>query len=69
MDISYDHLRLVSGSGDKSIRMFSMDFGESLKTINAAHEHGVVCCRFLKDTHMFVSSGRDYVVRVWDGDK
>jgi len=46
-----------------------MDFGESLKTLNTAHEHGVVSCKFLADTHMFVSSGRDYIVRIWDGDK
>ena len=34
-----------------------------------AHDDDVTCVRFVPDTHLFFSCGKDGVVKQWDADK
>lgn len=40
MDISYDSMLIVTGSEDKDIRIWSMEFGSCNKFIKKAHDRG-----------------------------
>jgi U3 small nucleolar RNA-associated protein 12 len=65
---SPDEQVLVSGSSDKSIKIWSVKFGNVLKTIKA-HDSGVTNLMFVPHTHLVFSSGRDGVVSLWDIDR
>ena len=66
-DISSDGALLVSGSADKNVKIWGMDFGDCHKSF-IAHTDVVTCVKFVKDTHYFFSSGKDGVVKYYDGD-
>ena len=55
MDISYDGTLIVTGSEDKDIRIWSMEFGSCNKFIKKAHDGG-----FVYETFYFV-----YVIVFW----
>ena len=67
IDVSSDNTMLVSGSADKYVRIWGMDFGDSHGTL-LAHEGSVTQVRVIRDTHYILSAGRDGFVRYWDGD-
>eukprot|EP00210_Caulerpa_lentillifera_P002927 g2794.t1 len=54
IDISADSQLLISGSADKNIKIWGMDFG------NFA---------FVHTTHYFFSVGKDRMLKYWDADK
>ncbi|EGR34807.1 WD40 repeat protein [Ichthyophthirius multifiliis] len=66
-DISSDGALLVSGSADKNVKIWGMDFGNCHKSI-FAHSDGITCVQFVKDTHYFFSCSKDRIVKYWDGD-
>lgn len=66
-DVSSDNNLLVSGSSDKYIRVWGMDFGDCHRAI-LAHNGAVTQVKFVKETHYIISAGRDAVIRYWDGD-
>ncbi|XP_055388502.1 WD repeat-containing protein 3-like [Condylostylus longicornis] len=66
--ISSDSTLLVSGSADKTIKIWGMDFGNIQKSWHA-HDEGVTQVLFLKDTHYVVSAGKDCLVKIWDSDR
>lgn len=66
-DISSDNALMVTGSSDKYLRVWGMDFGDCHKRI-FAHQGAVTQARFVKDTHYVLSAGRDGMVRYWDMD-
>jgi len=68
IDISLDSTLLISGSADKSIKIWGLDFGDCHKTL-IAHENGVMQVAFVPDTHYFFSCGKDGLIKYWDGDK
>ena len=68
IDISTDSNFIVTGSGDKDIKIWSMQFGECLKIIKVAHEEKITSLQFIPKTHMIFSCGRDGKVKQWDCD-
>lgn len=66
-DISSDDSLLVSGSIDKDIRFWDLDFGHSIKTV-FAHSQAVTAVKFIHDTHYVITGSKDGHVKFWDGD-
>ena len=67
MDISDDNTLLVTGSADKNIKLWGLDFGDCHKSI-FAHGDSVMSIRFVPKTHYFFTAGKDNLVKYWDGD-
>lgn len=68
MDISEDSTLIVTGSDDRNVKLWSMEFGSCNKSI-FAHEVSVSCVQFLPKSHLFFTAGKDKKVKQWDGDK
>ena len=66
-DISDDGILLVSGSLDKSVKIWGMDFGDCHKTL-PAHTDVVTCVKFIKNTHFFITASKDCNIKYYDGD-
>ncbi|KAG6834378.1 hypothetical protein H0H93_010039, partial [Arthromyces matolae] len=62
---SSDGSRIVSGSWDKSVRVWDAPTGQELKVLDG-HTHGVVSVAFSGDGNCIVSGSFDNSVRVWD---
>lgn len=67
LDVSSDGTLLVTGSADKYIRIWGLDFGDCHSTI-LAHEGPVTQVHFVKDTHYILTASRDGQVKYIDGD-
>jgi U3 small nucleolar RNA-associated protein 12 len=67
LDVSSDGALLVSGSADKNVKLWGMDFGDCHKSF-FAHQDSVTTVKFVNKTHYFFSASKDMVVRYWDGD-
>ena len=67
MDISYDSTLIVTGSADKNVKIWGLDFGDCHKSI-FAHDDSVTSVRFVPNTHYFFTAGKDGVVKQWDAD-
>ncbi|EMR11736.1 hypothetical protein PNEG_00170 [Pneumocystis murina B123] len=61
MDISSDNKLLVTSSADKNIKLWGLDFGDCHKTLCRLH--------LKKKGHNFFSTGKDKLIKYWDGDK
>ena len=59
---------LVSGSADKSVKVWSPKFGNILKSFKA-HEGTVTQLGLVPETHLLFSTGRDGSVALWDLDQ
>jgi U3 small nucleolar RNA-associated protein 12 len=68
VDSSDDDVLLVSGSADKTIKLWGLDFGDTHKTLHG-HGDSITDVRFVRGTHYFFSSSKDGTVRYWDGDR
>jgi len=68
LDISDDNALIITGSADKDIKIWGMDFGDCHKSI-FAHDDAVTQVNFVPQTHYFFSCGKDGLVKYWDGDK
>jgi U3 small nucleolar RNA-associated protein 12 len=68
LDISYDSQVLVSGSADKTLKLWGLDFGDCHRSM-IAHEDSVTCVRFQPQTHFFFSAGKDGTIKYWDADR
>ena len=70
MAVPTDSTMIVTASADKSVRIWGLDFGDCHKILKGAHGAAGGCTGvcFLGDSHLFMSSGRDGVVKYWDGD-
>lgn len=66
-DVSTDGHLLISGSADKNVKLWGMDFGDCHKSF-FAHNDSVTVVKFVPKTHYFLSGSKDRVVRYWDGD-
>eukprot|EP00494_Astrolonche_serrata_P025322 UN25583 len=67
MDISSDSQLLISGSADKNVKIWGLDFGDLHKSL-FAHNDRVTSVKFVPGTHYFFSSGKDGTIKYWDGD-
>lgn len=68
IDISTDNALLISGSADKNVKIWGLDFGDCHKSL-IAHDDSVMQVQFVPDTHYFFTAGKDWKVKYWDGDK
>ncbi|CAL1297727.1 unnamed protein product [Larinioides sclopetarius] len=74
LDISYDSTLIITGSNDRTIRIWSMEFGSCNRRLKIASEKGlpndkgITCLQFLPKTHLFFSGSKDHLVRQWDAD-
>ncbi|XP_014254086.1 WD repeat-containing protein 3 [Cimex lectularius] len=66
-DISYDSSIIVTGSADRNIKIWGLDFGDCHKSI-FAHDDSVMMVQFVPNTHYFFSVGKDGKVKQWDAD-
>jgi U3 small nucleolar RNA-associated protein 12 len=67
LDISSDNALLISGSADKNVRLWGMDFGNCQRYI-FAHDASIMQVAFVPETHYFFSASRDKTIKYWDGD-
>ncbi|GAB0099212.1 WD repeat-containing protein 3 [Sergentomyia squamirostris] len=67
MDISHDSSLIVTGSGDRNVKIWGLDFGDCHKSI-FAHDDSVLAVQFIPETHMFFSCGKDGKIKEWDAD-
>ena len=68
LDISDDGALIATGSADKNIKIWGMDFGDCHKSL-FPHDDSVMQVAFVPQTHYFFSAGKDGVVKYWDGGK
>ena len=68
MDISSDSTMIVTGSSDKSMKIWGLDFGDCRKSL-FAHQDAVMGVQFVWGTHYCFSVGKDRAVKYWDCDK
>jgi len=67
MDISSDSALIATGSADRNIKIWGLDFGDCHKSM-FAHDDSVTGLSFVPDTHYFFSSGKDGKIKQWDAD-
>ncbi|KAF9597528.1 hypothetical protein IFM89_019442 [Coptis chinensis] len=68
MDVSSDGDLIVSGSADKNLKIWGLDFGDCHKSI-FAHADSVMGVKFVHNTHYVFSVGKDRLVKYWDADR
>ncbi|PPQ74828.1 hypothetical protein CVT26_005429 [Gymnopilus dilepis] len=65
---SPDGRRIISGSSDKTIRIWDAETGESLPDSLARHQARVHSVGFSPDGKKIVSGSKDKSIRLWDSD-
>jgi U3 small nucleolar RNA-associated protein 12 len=68
LDISSDSTLLVTGSADKNLKIWGLDFGDCRKSLYA-HQAPVMQVAFVPETHYLFSVSKDHTLRYWDIDK
>ncbi|KAM5581869.1 hypothetical protein ABKV19_010884 [Rosa sericea] len=68
MDVSSDGDLIVTGSQDKNVKIWGLDFGDCHKSM-FFHRSSVKQVKFVSNTHYVVSVGKDKQVNYWDADK
>jgi hypothetical protein len=68
VSFSPDEQVIVSGSVDKNLKIWSIKFGNVLKTIRA-HDAAITNVAFIPHSHLVWTSARDGVVSLWDVDR
>ncbi|XP_030541100.1 WD repeat-containing protein 3 [Rhodamnia argentea] len=68
LDISSDGDLIVTGSADKNLMIWGLDFGDRHKSI-FAHGDSIMAVQFVGNTHYVFSVGKDRLVKYWDADK
>ncbi|PRQ54132.1 putative transcription factor WD40-like family [Rosa chinensis] len=68
MDASSDGDLIVTGSQDKNLKIWGLDFGDCHKSM-FFHRSSVKQVKFVSNTHYVVSVGKDKQVNYWDADK
>lgn len=68
MDVSSDGLMLATGSADKTVKLWGMDFGDCRRSLRA-HTDSVLSVAFQPKTHYLFSASKDGSLKYWDGDK
>jgi len=67
LDISYDSNLIATGSADRNVKVWGMDFGDCHRSI-FAHDDSVTSLQFVPKTHYFFTCGKDGKVKQWDAD-
>jgi WD40 repeat protein len=64
---SPDGRRIVSGSQDKTLRLWDIESGKELATLKG-HGEGIAACVFCSGGRRILSAGRDGILKLWDAD-
>ena len=64
-DISSDGNLLATGSADKNLKIWGMQFGDIHKSM-FLHQDSITCVRFVKDTHYVLTASKDREVKLVD---
>ncbi|PNF32770.1 hypothetical protein B7P43_G04487 [Cryptotermes secundus] len=67
MDISSDSTLIATGSADRNVKIWGLDFGDCHRSI-FAHDDSVTGLQFVPRTHQFFTCGKDGRVKQWDAD-
>ena len=67
-DISSDATLLASGSADKNLKIWGLDFGDCHKSF-FAHDDNITAVRFVPNTHYLFTASKDRRIKYWDCDK
>lgn len=62
--LQFDNKKVVSGSSDSTIRIWDVETGTCINTLDHAHEQSVLHLRFI--ANRLVSCSKDKSVRVWN---
>ncbi|KAK8938773.1 hypothetical protein KSP39_PZI010870 [Platanthera zijinensis] len=62
MDISSDGDLIVTGSADKNLKIWGLDFGDCHKSL-FAHSDSVMDVKFVQNTHYMFSVGKDRLIK------
>ncbi|KZO90470.1 hypothetical protein CALVIDRAFT_602933 [Calocera viscosa TUFC12733] len=65
---SLDNRRIISGSYDKTVRVWDAETGEAVGNPLTAHRGGVTSLAFSRDNRRIVSGSLDRTVRIWDAE-
>lgn len=68
LDITTDSHLIVTGSADKNIKLWGLEFGDCHRSL-FAHSESIMQVQFVPNTHYFFSASKDKLVKYWDGDK
>ena len=66
--VSSDSVLLASGSTDKNLKIWGLNFGDCHKSI-IAHTQGLTDILFVKETHLLFTASRDKTIKYWDCDR
>ncbi|KAJ1617578.1 WD40-repeat-containing domain protein [Pavlovales sp. CCMP2436] len=65
VDVASDSAIVATGSADKSVKLWGLDFGDCRRSLSG-HTEAVTAVRFVRDTHyLFSASKGRRAVRVW----
>jgi hypothetical protein len=67
VDFAPDARRLVSASGDDTVRLWDVESGRLVRTL-PGHSRGALCARFSPDGRWIASGGTDQTIRIWDAE-
>lgn len=67
MDISSDSTLIATGSADRNLKIWGLDYGDCHKSI-FAHDDSVTGTAFVPRTHHLFTCGKDGKVKQWDAD-
>lgn len=68
LSISDDNKLIVTGSADKNIKIWGLDFGDCHKSF-FAHADSVMSVAFVPNTHYVFTCGKDGYLKFWDADR
>ena len=57
MDVSADSQLIATGSADKNLKIWGLDFGDCHKSI-FAHDEGITAVRFVPGTHLLFTASK-----------
>lgn len=68
LDIASDNMLVVTGSADKTLKLWGLDFGDCHRSL-FGHSDTVTTVQFVAFSHYFFSGSKDGSIRYWDGDR
>jgi U3 small nucleolar RNA-associated protein 12 len=67
LDVSTDNTLCITGSADKNVKIWGLDFGDCHKSM-FLHTDSITSVQFVPKTHMFFSCSKDGTVKMVDAD-
>ncbi|GAB5575429.1 WD repeat-containing protein 3 isoform X1 [Prionailurus iriomotensis] len=68
VDTLKDGTLIATGSADRNVKIWGLDFGDCHKSL-FAHDDSVMYLQFVPKSHLFFTAGKDHKIKQWDADK